>query len=96
MRDDGSTERKLAPWPLAAMVLGLAASHRGKLSNRFNKSARRANHQKPVQSPPKKYFTSRLTQITSITPDVLFHRGALRTSRNAGRDAVDAAASGAQ
>jgi hypothetical protein len=25
-------------------------------------------------------------------PDILSHRGALRTSRNAGRDAVDAAA----
>jgi len=29
-------------------------------------------------------------------PDILSHRGALRTSRNAGRDAVDAAASGEQ
>jgi len=29
-------------------------------------------------------------------PDILSHRGALRTSRNAGRDAVGAAASGEQ
>jgi hypothetical protein len=46
----------------------------------------------PVQSPQRKYFTSRVGQITSRTPAVLAHRGVLRNVINAGRDAVDAAA----
>src|SRR5882724_7584887 len=44
----------------------------------------------PVQSPQRKYFTSRVGQITSRTPAVLPHRGVLRNVINAGRDAVDA------
>jgi hypothetical protein len=43
-----------------------------------------------------KYFASRLTQIRCISKPSRPERGALRTSRNAGRDAVDAAASGEQ
>ena len=46
----------------------------------------------PVQSPQRKYFTSRVGQITSRTPAVLPHRGVLRNVINAGRDAVDACA----
>ena len=43
-----------------------------------------------------KYFRLRSTQISSLIRTVPSHRGALRTSRNAGRDAVDAAVSGEQ
>ena len=43
-----------------------------------------------------KYFASPLTQIRCISKPSWPDRGALRTSRNAGRDAVDAAASGEQ
>src|SRR6266481_297655 len=41
-----------------------------------------------------KYFPSPPTQIRCISKPSRPDRGALRTSRNAGRDAVDAAASG--
>src|SRR6476646_11768432 len=43
-----------------------------------------------------KYFPSPPTQIRCISKPSRPDRGALRTSRNAGRDAVDAAASGEQ
>jgi hypothetical protein len=43
-----------------------------------------------------KYFPSPPTQIRCISEPSRPDRGALRTSRNAGRDAVDAAASGEQ
>jgi hypothetical protein len=43
-----------------------------------------------------KYFASPPTQIRCISKPSRPDRGALRTSRNAGRDAVDAAASGEQ
>jgi hypothetical protein len=43
-----------------------------------------------------KYFCFRLTQIRCISKPSRPDRGALRTSRNAGRDAVDAAVSGEQ
>ena len=43
-----------------------------------------------VQSHPKKYFASRLSQISSLSRAVLTHRGALRNVINAGWDAVDA------
>src|SRR5882762_4850147 len=44
----------------------------------------------PVQPLLQKYSASRFTQIKSISPAVLSHRGALRNVINAGRDAVDA------
>jgi hypothetical protein len=50
----------------------------------------------PVQPPLQKYFCSSLTQITSISPTVPPHRGALAIVIDAGRDAVDAAAFGTQ
>jgi hypothetical protein len=46
-----------------------------------------------VQPLSQKYFAFRVGQITSTTPAVLSHRGALRNVINAGRDAVDAAVS---
>jgi hypothetical protein len=48
----------------------------------------------PVQPHLQKYFRSRFTQIKSISPAVPSHRGALAIVIDAGRDAVDAAASG--
>ncbi len=60
------------------------------LLNRFNLIC-------PVQSRLQKYFCSRLTQIRCISLDVPSHlRGVSRVVTNAGRDAVDARASGAQ
>jgi hypothetical protein len=41
-----------------------------------------------------KYFGFRLTQISSLSRAVLFHRGALRNVINAGWDAVDADGAG--
>jgi hypothetical protein len=38
----------------------------------------------PVQPPLQKYFCSRLTQITSISPAVLSHRGAARDRHERG------------
>src|SRR6266403_3246516 len=62
--------------------------------------ARRANHfvfsEMVVQPLLQKYFASPPTQIRCISKPSRPDRGALRTSRNAGRDAVDAAASGEQ
>ena len=57
-----------------------------------------SDFQKSCQAPYSKIFLlSRLTQISSLIRTVPCPtRGALRTSRNAGRDAVDAAASGEQ
>jgi hypothetical protein len=50
----------------------------------------------PVQSPPKKYTSSRETQITLTTPAIPSRlEGRWPSSRTLGRDAVDAAASGA-
>jgi hypothetical protein len=49
----------------------------------------------PVQPPLQKNFASPLTQISNISLTVPSHRGALAIVTNAGRDAVDAAASGA-
>jgi hypothetical protein len=43
-----------------------------------------------------KYSVSRFAQITSISPAVPPHRGALAIVIDAGRDAVDAAAFGTQ
>ena len=48
-----------------------------------------------VQSPSQKYFCFRLTRLKSISPAVPSPRGALAIVIDAGRDAVDAAASGA-
>jgi hypothetical protein len=45
---------------------------------------------KPVQSHLRKYFASRVGQITSTTPAVSSLRGALAIVTDAGRDAVDA------
>jgi len=51
----------------------------------------------PVQPLLQKYFCSRLTQIRCISkPSRLDKRGGSRVVTNAGRDAVDARASGAQ
>ena len=51
----------------------------------------------PVQPHLQKYFCSRLTQIRCISkPSRLDKRGGSRVVTNAGRDAVDARASGAQ
>jgi hypothetical protein len=52
--------------------------------------ARRANHQIPVHPLLQKYFSSILTQISSLSLAVPSHRGALRNVINAERDAVDA------
>jgi hypothetical protein len=50
-----------------------------------------------VQSCLQKYFRSRLTQITSISPAIPSHRGAFRDRHGRrARDAVDAAALGAR
>jgi hypothetical protein len=49
----------------------------------------------PVQPPLQKNFASPLTQISNISLTVPSHRGALAIVIDAGRDAVDAAASGA-
>ena len=49
----------------------------------------------PVQPSLQKYFRFHLTQITSISSAVPSPRGALAIVIDAGRDAVDAAASGA-
>src|SRR5882757_4030263 len=49
-----------------------------------------------VQPPLQKYFASPQTQISSISLTVPSHRGALAIVIDAGRDAVDAAASGTQ
>ena len=49
-----------------------------------------------VQPPLQKYFRFPLTRLKSISPAVPSHRGALAIVIDAGRDAVDAAASGAQ
>jgi hypothetical protein len=49
-----------------------------------------------VQPSLQKYLFSRLTQITSISLAVPSPRGALAIVIDAGRDAVDAAASGAR
>src|ERR1700687_5986180 len=48
----------------------------------------------PVQPHLQKYFASRVGQITSRTPAVQSHRGALRNVINAERDAVDAGTAG--
>jgi hypothetical protein len=58
--------------------------------NRINPTARRANHQIPVQPRLQKYFPSSPTQISSLSRTVPSHRGALRNVINAERDAVDA------
>jgi hypothetical protein len=49
----------------------------------------------PVQPPLQKYSASRFTQIRTISPPSRPTRGALAIVIDAGRDAVDAAASGA-
>jgi hypothetical protein len=67
-----------------------SALRRRKLLNRFNLTARRANHQIPVQPHLQKYFCFILTQISSLSRTVPSHRGALRNVINAERDAVDA------
>jgi hypothetical protein len=57
---------------------------------------RRANQQIPVQPLLKKYFISGLTQIRCISLAVSFRQeGRSRVVTSAGRDAVDARASGA-
>jgi hypothetical protein len=50
----------------------------------------------PVQPLLQKYFASPQTQISNISLTVPSHRGALAIVIDAGRDAVDAAASGTQ
>ena len=60
----------------------------GNLLNRINLIC-------PVQSCLQKYFHSRLTQITSISPPFRPTEGRIAIVTDAGRNAVDAAASGA-
>ena len=60
------------------------------------KFPRRINLICPVQSPLQKYSPSRFTQIKTISSAVPSPRGALAIVIDAGRDAVDAAASGTQ
>ena len=74
--------------PAWRMRASLAMRQNGDLSKQFNLIC-------PVQSSLKKFSASPLAQITSISPAVLSHRGALAIVIDAGRDAVDAAASGA-
>src|SRR6267154_3908566 len=71
------------PWQIKSGHLGC-----GKLT-------RRANQQKSVQPLLQKYFPSPLTQIRCISIDVSFRsEGRSRVVTSAGRDAVDARASG--
>ena len=71
---------------------GAIGSVRDELATQPDGQIRTALANLPVQSPQRKYFTSRVGQITSRTPAVLPHRGVLRNVINAGRDAVDAGA----
>jgi hypothetical protein len=58
--------------------------------SQFNKSARRANHRKPVNPLRQKYSAFQKWQIDPIFSPSRPERGALRNVNNAGRDAVDA------
>ena len=56
-----------------------------KLLSRFNKSTRRANHPKPVQTSARKYFAFGVGQITDLTSPVSpDERGGSRSSRTCG------------
>jgi len=50
----------------------------------------------PVQSPAKKYFAFAVGQIKNISPRLVPMEGRLAIVKDAGRDAVDAVASGTQ
>ena len=71
---------------------GAIGSVRNELATQPDGQIRAALANLPVQSPQRKYFTSRVGQITSRTSAVLPHRGVLRNVINAGRDEVDAGA----
>src|SRR6266852_3527190 len=71
------------------LLRSLALRAKRKFLNRFNLIC-------PVQSYLQKYPPSRFTQIKSISSAVPSPRGALAIVTDAGRDAVDAAASGTQ
>jgi hypothetical protein len=99
MRDDGLTEvfyvAEFIVGPAEGgtrRLLAMTASHRGKLSNRFNKSARTGKSLLIFRSGVKpllqKYFASLPTQISSLIRTVSFRQEGRIARRHETRDGM--------
>jgi hypothetical protein len=87
----------LPPYDLVSLRTDLPLAQAQSQAAAYDISTCRANHLKPVQPLAQKYSAFHPTQISGSFPlSRLDKRGGSRVVTNAGRDAVDAAASGAK